>query len=218
MKNSNKFAILAIAIAGTFALSSCSKKDDNDLTYGSNGSIKGTIKGISQDGQTLDESFSFSDVLPTAKYSNTVEDDTITSTLSGTSIRTAVKDIHFSLMSENVGSMSFDLIVQGTSVLTSQFNSSVYSHQASFNLNFTKDLGSGKVLSYTASNYYIKRDPLTENFNPNNVTFTDFKYDETSGNVSGNYSIIVTEVGANSLSHDATIAGSFSTKVYKKVN
>jgi len=210
--------LLFVLVASFFALSSCTKQEDaNLIKYGNAGYIKGTIVGTSKNGEKLNESFNFINTLPENKYASTVEDDTLVSYIGNTPIKTLIKKFTISLMSEKQGSMSLNIVVQGSSVLTTQFNPNVYENSATFQLVYYKELSSGSLLKYSVTDDNIKSDPSTGAFDSNNVIFTNFKYNETTGLVSGDFSIVVTQIGTSNLAKEATLKGSFSSKVYKLV-
>ncbi len=210
------YKIAAIAFASVFALSSCSKKDDADYyEYEGSASISGTLIGTSVEGQALNESFSFSRLGNNSKYYNTVTNDTLYSynQSTGKQIKTPGKRFYITAFSENEGSMTLRFFADGNTVVITEYN-----YYNVFDFDFVKQLTGNQILSFGVDGGDIKTQTGTGDFVADNVKITNFSYDETSGEVSGDFSFVVAIADKNDVKKESTIKGSFSATCYKFVN
>ncbi len=207
------YKIAAVAFAGVFALSSCSKKDDADYyKYEGAASISGTLVGMSYDGQAMNESFSFSRLGYSSKYENTVTNDTLYSVNPTTykQIKTPGKRFSITAFSENEGSMSLHFFADGNTVVITEYN-----YYNVFQFDFVKQLTGNQILNFGVDGGDIKTQTGTGDFVADNVKITNFSYDETSGEVSGDFTFVVAIADKNDVKRESTLKGSFSATCYK---
>jgi len=213
MKNFNKLVLSVIAVSALLFTSCSKKKDANAIDYINSGSISGTLIGTSTDGQVLNESFNFTDLMPGEQYSCTADTSTMSSYNTNTGAQMKTPITTFSIhrySSDALNEMKLSFVIDNSNIVLA-------TTMASFSLDYSKQLTNGSYLQYFVDQSDIKKDLTTGQIIPSNFTITNFSYDKSSGLVSGDYNIMVYTVNSKNTSESAVIKGSFSVNVYSSV-
>lgn len=196
-----KLLLLTVAAISLF-FASCTKEDENIVKYKSSGFIKGTIKGEDKKGNYIDETFNYTQYFE--KYGDKVYETE--EYVNGVKVKGDY--VNISRQNDDVGRAYLSFFVVDNKIYLKNYK------YPTISLKYNKLLINNNLLEYNSNEADLQNDNPEKDI----IVDSNFKYDKTTGNVSGKITfkkVSVENDNNTTIKHNITYVVEFSTKVYR---